>query len=272
MPGTFNEKFIIIPRLIPVPSRRRGGSPIQKVRFLVAHDTGNPGSTAAANVKFYINTCQTVEPAKTASAHLFVDDKEILECVPALTAPAEKAFHVLKKVTRDNELYGINANDGAIGVEYCYGGAINADKAYEKFVWVLAKLCFAYDLNPAKDIVGHFFLDPARKTDPLTGLARSRRTYEQLLRDVVTEYAACTGNALPSPTTNEQTGSVTVTVKLNLRNAPNTRANIVQVVPAGTVLQVSAKVPNGEPVNNNPLWYKDTKGNFFWSGGVKINQ
>ncbi len=269
MPGTFNDKFIVIARYLPVPSRRRAGIPIQKVRFLVAHDTGNPGSTAANNIQFYINTAKTVEPAKTASAHLFVDDKEILECVPALTGPAEKAFHVLKKVTKDNELYGINANDGAIGVEYCYGGAINADKAYEKFVWTLAKLCFVYKLNPAKDIVGHFFLDPARKTDPVTGLARSRRTYEQLLRDVATDFEAFTGNTPVTPTTNVQSGSVTVAVKLNLRKAPNTRAAVVQVVPAGTVLQVAASIPDGEPVNNNPLWYQDTNGNFFWSGGVK---
>ncbi len=269
MPGTFTEKFIIIPRYIPAPSRRRAGIPISKVRFLVAHDTGNPGSTAAGNVKFYINTCQTVELAKTASAHLFVDDKEIIECVPALTAPAEKAFHVLKKVTTDNEVFGINANDGAIGVEYCYGGAINADKAYEKFVWTLAKLCFQFNLDPAKDIVGHFFLDPARKTDPVTGLARSRRTYEQLLRDVATEYLECTGNPPPPPTTTTQTGSVTVIARLNLRTAPNTRASVVQVLPPGTVIQYTAKVPDGEPVNNNSLWYKDANGNFFWSGGVK---
>lgn len=269
MPDNFTERFIVIPRLIPAPSRRRAGIPVQRVRFLVAHDTGNPGSTAANNVQFYINTCQTVAPSKTASAHLFVDDKEILECVPALTGPPEKAFHVLKKVTKDNELYGINANDGAIGVEYCYGGAINADRAYEKFVWVLARLCFKYQLDPARDIVGHFFLDPARKTDPVTGLARSRRTYEQLLRDVVAEYAVCTGHTLPTPIPNAQTGTVTVTVKLNLRKAPNTRADIIQVIPAGTTLPFTAKVPNGEPVNNNPLWYQDANGNFFWSGGVK---
>lgn len=269
MPATFTEKFIITGRYIPAPSRRRSGMPISNVRFLVAHDTGNPGSTAAGNVKFYINTCHTVEPAKTASAHLFVDDKEILECVPALTAPAEKAFHVLKKVTKDNELFGINANDGAIGVEYCYGGSIDADKAYEKFVWVLAKLCFKFNLDPTKDIVGHFFLDPTRKTDPVTGLARSRRTYEQLLRDVVAEYRECTGNQPTAPTVTAETGSVTVTARLNLRTAPNTRASVVQVLPAGTIMQFTAKVPDGEPVNNNSLWYKDTNGNFFWSGGVK---
>jgi N-acetylmuramoyl-L-alanine amidase len=269
MPGTFNEKFIITPQYIPAPSRRRAAIPLEKVRFLVAHDTGNPGSSAASNVKFYINTCQTVELKKTASAHLFVDDKQIVECVPALTGTPEKAFHVLKAVTKDNELYGINANDGAIGVEYCYGGGINADKAYEKYVWLLAKLCFKFELDPAKDIVGHFFLDPARKTDPVTGLAKSRRTYEQLLRDVVKEYEDCTGGAIPATPAPAATGSVTVTVKLNLRNAPSTRAAVVQVLPPGTVIQYKEVIPNGDPVNNNSLWYKDTNGNYFWSGGVK---
>lgn len=269
MSGTFTEKFIIIPRYIPAPSRRRAAIPLQKVRFLVAHDTGNPGSTAAGNVKFYINTCQTVEPAKTASAHLFVDDKEIIECVPALTGPPEKAFHVFRKVTKDNELYGINANDGAIGVEYCYGGAINADKAYEKFVWVLARLCFKFELDPSKDIVGHFFLDPARKTDPVTGLARSRRTYEQLLRDVEAEFKIAIGHAPPPPVEAIQSGEVTVSVRLNLREAPSTRAAVIQVLPPGTVIKFTALITNGEPVNNNSLWYKDANGNFFWSGGVK---
>ena len=164
---------------------------ISKVRFLVAHDTGNPGSTAAENVAWYIRT----RNEQSASAHLFVDDKEIIECVPAMTSP-EKAWHVLYGVRKDNDLYGVNANDAAIGVEYCYGGRIDSDLAYEKYVWMLARLCQLYLLNPAKDIVGHYFLDPNRKTDPVTGLARSRRTYEQLIRDVVSEYASLTGMAI----------------------------------------------------------------------------
>jgi N-acetylmuramoyl-L-alanine amidase len=265
----FNEKFIVTPRYIPAPSRRRAAIPLTQVRFLVAHDTGNPGSSAAANVKFYINTCQTVEPAKTASAHLFVDDKEILECVPALTGTPEKAFHVLKAVTKDNELFGINANDGAVGVEYCYGGNIDADKAYEKYVWVLARLCFQFGLNPAKDIVGHFFLDPARKTDPLTGLAKSRRTYEQLLRDVAKEFEESSGAALPAAPALPPTGEVTVTAKLNLRKEASTRSAIVEVVSPGTKLKYTEIVLRGEPVNNNPIWYKRDNGSYFWSGAVK---
>jgi len=239
-----------------------------EIKFLVAHDTGNKNSTAAGNVKFYINSRDT----QSASAHIFVDDKEIIECVPALTGPTEKAWHVLYNVPKDNELYGVNANDAAIGVEYCFGDNIDADKAYEKYLWVLAKLCFQFNLDPAKSIVGHFFLDPARKTDPVTGLAQSRRTYEKLLRDIVDEYNACTGN-VPAvanmPVVTPAAGNVTTTVRLNVRSEPNTRAAVKQVIAAHTVVPYAGIVANGEPINNNPVWYQDANGSFFWSGGVK---
>ncbi|HEY6505239.1 MAG TPA: peptidoglycan recognition family protein [Chitinophagaceae bacterium] len=267
MSGVFKNKFVVTPNYIPSPSKRRSGLAIAKVRFLVAHDTGNPKSTASQNVRYYINSKNEM----SASAHLFVDDKEIIECVPALTAAPEKAWHVLYGVPKDNELFGVNANDAAIGVEYCYGGTIDADKAYEKYVWTLAKLCFEFQLDPAKDIVGHFFLDPKRKTDPVTGLAHSRRTYEQLLRDIVQEYNDCTETAtVPVPVSiTPQTGKVTVAVKLNIRKEPNTRASIVQVLSPGAIIDFVAVAENGQPVNNNPVWYKDINGNYFWSGGVK---
>jgi N-acetylmuramoyl-L-alanine amidase len=267
MAGVFKNKYNITPQYIPKPSKRRSGLAISKVRFIVAHDTGNPTSTAAGNVRYYINSKDEI----SASAHLFVDDKEIIECVPALTAPPEKAWHVLYGVPRDNELYGVNANDAAIGVEYCYAGTIDADKAYEKYLWTLAKVCFEFELDPEKDIVGHCFLDPKRKTDPVTGLMHSRRTYEQLLRDVAAEYKDCTGIAMVKPEliTKPDTGTVTVAVKLNLRKAPNKRADLVQQLSPGTVINFSGIISNGEPVNNNPVWYKDTNGNYFWSGGVK---
>jgi N-acetylmuramoyl-L-alanine amidase len=267
MSATFNNKYAITARYIPEKTKRRPGLSITKVRFIVAHDTGNPRSTAAQNVQYYINS----RNAMSASAHLFVDDKEILECVPALTAAPEKAWHVLYGVPKDNELYGVNANDAAIGVEYCYGGAIDADKAYEKYVWLLAKICFEFELNPSKDIVGHFFLDPKRKTDPVTGLAHSRRSYEQLLRDVVTEYHACiTDGVVPQPVALPAAGRAKVNVKLNMRATPNTRADVVQVLSPGTELSFAAVETNGQPINNNAVWLKDANGNYVWSGGVTI--
>jgi hypothetical protein len=72
------------------------------VRFVVAHDNGNPGSTAAGNVKYYENS----RNEKSASAHLFVDDQEILECIPALTGPpAPDRIHAFVEGLFANDLH-----------------------------------------------------------------------------------------------------------------------------------------------------------------------
>lgn len=184
----FVVKYPVVPRYLSGPSKRRPMRPITPaVRFLVAHDTGNPGSTAANNVRYYERTRDEM----SASAHIFVDDHEIVECIPALTGRPEKAWHVLYTVPADDKRYGCDANDAAIGVEYCYGGRIDAAAAYARYVWVLAYCCHRFGLDPRWAIIGHCFLDPRRKTDPVTGLAHSRRTYEGLLRDVVAEHRAC---------------------------------------------------------------------------------
>lgn len=263
----FKKKYIITTKYLTKPSRRRPGLPMAPgVKFIVAHDTGNPGSTASGNVRYY----ETSRDEMAASAHLFVDDREIIECIPALEAPPEKAWHVLYGVSTDNQLYGFDANDAAIGVEYCYGGAINADEAYRKYLWVIAYACHKFRLNPQTAVVGHFFLDPKRKTDPVTGLAHSRRTYDQLLRHIVEEYQACTQSAPQQPRIEitETVGTVKAAARLNVRTAPNTRADIVQVAAAGTLMPYTGWTVYGENINGNPKWFRTASGAFFWSGGT----
>lgn len=266
MANDMNTKYVITAQPLPKPSKRRSGLKINTVKFLVAHDTGNPGSTAAQNVRYYTDSCNN----QSSSAHLFVDDQQILECVPALTGPPEKAWHVLYNVPKDNELFGANANDAAIGVEYCYGGKIDADKAYDKFVWLLAKLCVTFNLDPMRHIVGHYFLDPQRKTDPVTGLAASRRSMEQLLRDVAADVALFKGQTPEALTEEPFQKTGTVNVKLNMRNSPDTRSAAVQVLPGGSVVNIVARTTNGEPINNNSVWYKDDNGRWLWSGGITL--
>lgn len=272
---SFKQKYTITPRYLTKPSQRRSGRLISGgVKFIVAHDTGNPNSTASNNVTYYERSRDEV----SASAHLFVDDKEIIECIPALTAPPEKAWHVLYGVETDNHIFGYDANDAAIGVEYCYGDNIDADEAYRKYIWVIAYICEKYQLDPSKAVVGHFFLDPKRKTDPLTGLAQSRRTYEQLLRDIVTEHNVCVGGIenIPSASTpvlsyTAQAGKAVATSTLNIRREfPSRTAIISQVVPAGTVLEFLGWVDDGEAVNGNPKWFKTSVGDYFWSGAVTV--
>lgn len=264
-------KYSITPRYLTKVSKRRSGISISPaVKFIVAHDTGNPNSTADGNVRYYERT----RDETSASAHLFVDDREILECIPAIAgSPPEKAWHVLYSVAADDQLFGYNANDAALGVEYCYGDRINAEEAYRKYLWVIAYACFKYGLDPSKYVVGHFFLDPQRRTDPVTGLSHSRRTYDQFLHDVVVEYYECAGQlpaTSPPPVQRiVENGTVITTVRLNIRKgSPSTRGNIHQTVPRGTNLSYVAKIKNGQPVNANSIWFEDANGNFFWSGGT----
>jgi N-acetylmuramoyl-L-alanine amidase len=78
-----------------------------------------------------------------------------LECIPALTGEfPEKAWHVRYSAATDNQLFGFDANDVAIGVAYCYGTKIDADEAYRKYVWVLGYACHRFSLDPARAIVG----------------------------------------------------------------------------------------------------------------------
>lgn len=185
---SFTMKYEIIPKYLTTNTKRRSGIKMPYVKFIVAHDTGNPNSTAIGNINYYENSKNDV----SASAHIFLDDKNIYECIPALTGTPEKAWHVLYNKTKDNELFGYDANDAAIGVEYCYGSNIDSNEAYKRYVWILAYICYKFNLDPGKSITGHFILDPERKTDPKSGLASSGRTFEQLQLDVVAEYKECT--------------------------------------------------------------------------------
>lgn len=269
----FETEYTIAQRFIPAPSKRRSGLRVDPgVRFVVAHDTGNPGSSAAANVNYYSNS----RNVDSASAHIFVDDNSIIECIPALTSDQpEKAWHVLYNVPTDNKLFGFNANDAAIGVEYCYGPKIDADEAYRRYVWVIAYTCFHFKLSPNK-VVGHHFLDPQRKTDPISGLARSRRTYEQLLKDVVTKHASAVAESatLFVPDANakpflEGGGFVRVETSLNIRlKAPSRLAPVVRTAKPSEILAYSGLTNAGEAINGDTRWLRNADGDYFWSGAT----
>ena len=160
-----------------------------KVVGIVAHDTGNPTSTAWNSVRYYENSHDQL----SASAHLFVDDKTIIECIPAVTSTPEKAWHVIYDVQTDNDpaVFGDDANDVAIGVELCYGGQINLQESYKRYVYTMAMICHQYKIDPLKRIWGHYQLDPKRKTDPQTPLKMLNKTIDDLRKDVKAEMQNC---------------------------------------------------------------------------------
>lgn len=165
----------IITKLLPI-SLRRSGLPIGPIKFIVCHDTGNTGSTAEGNIDYYIKTAQEMQ----ASAHYFVDDKEIICCIPE----TEKAWHVRYISPIDNQMYMADANDDSLGIELCYGGGIDNLKAYQNYCALLASLCQKYSLDPMKQLVAHETLDPSRRTDPINAFNHTGKTWDQFLVDV----------------------------------------------------------------------------------------
>lgn len=261
-----DDRFSITPKYAILGSRRRSGRRIARVRFLVAHDTGNPGASADAHARNYRNNPNPA-PKSVSSAHLFVDDEEIVETIPALTAEPEQAFHVRDSRPLDNQLYGVDANQGAIGVEYCYGGSIAANAAYERYVWLLAALCDRFGLDPTRDIVSHQLLDPARRSDPNDGLNRSGRNYEALLRDVEREFRNRGGNSSLVGSSRITPGDYRTSVHLTHRDSPSRAGASLGVLPPNTAVTVT-EIVQGEAVNGNPDWCKHEAG-FLWSGGLR---
>lgn len=160
---------------------RRSGLKLLGVKFIVAHDTGNKNSTARNNRDYYMRTAA----GNQQSAHVFVDDVEAIELVPL----NEKAWHVIYDTPIDNQLYGDDANDIALGIELCYfDDKARTLKAYENYVKIIAGWLKTYKLN-IRDVTGHFILDPARRTDPINAFKTIGKTWEEFLKDVTAELS-----------------------------------------------------------------------------------
>jgi N-acetylmuramoyl-L-alanine amidase len=171
--------------------------------FSVVHDTGNKNSTAKNN-RDYLNRKYKIikgvryesngkTPFRVASAHVFIDDKEILVTVPL----DEKAWHVLYDIKLDNQIFGDDANDVATGIELCFFDDISrTKKAYERFVWFNAYLANLYGWKDiSRRFVGHDFLDPKRKVDPMSAFKLLGKSYDEFLDDVFNEFIDCTTDA-----------------------------------------------------------------------------
>ncbi|MCS4487177.1 peptidoglycan recognition protein family protein [Staphylococcus americanisciuri] len=149
--GTWNG-VPVYTDFLPFGTRRTGqrldsGNP----KFAVFHDTGNPNSTAQNNVDYYRNTYNIGWDA-TASAHIFVDDKEAIICIPV----TEKAWHVLYNTPIDNAWYGDDANDIAFGLEACYfSDRQRTLKSLDNSCRIMAALCNSWGINPRNQMPGH---------------------------------------------------------------------------------------------------------------------
>ncbi len=137
---------------LPIGTRRSGqkltsGKPI----FAVAHDTGNPNTSAQDNVNYYKNS-YNIDWSLVASAHIFVDDKECIVCIPV----TEKAWHVLYNTPIDNNWYNADANDAAFGIEGSYfDDKARSKKSLDNMARVMAYLCNYWKIDYKTEVPGH---------------------------------------------------------------------------------------------------------------------
>jgi N-acetylmuramoyl-L-alanine amidase len=264
--------YAVIPLLAPLGSKRRPGRKSDKILFLVAHDTGNPGASATAHAKWYRND-PNPPPGRISSAHLFVDDREVIETVPSGLVGdrvPETAFHVLYNLPTDNQMFGADANNAAIGVELCYGGSIMPEEAYSRYVWTLATLCVAHKLDPKWKIVGHDALDPKRKRDPTQGLNAIGKSFDRLIDDVVTAVAGFAVNFVDNDVPSPQKKSV-AKVHLNVRSDRSSSARkLSELLPGEEVAIVDVQV--GKRVYGIDKWCNiicaDGRTGWCWAGGL----
>lgn len=119
-----------------------------KVKYIVIHWTGNKNDTAANNANYFRST------KRNASAHYFVDNKEIVQVVEDHNA----AWHVGDGKGR----YGIT-NNNSIGIELCGTNGGIGEPTILQALELVTMLMKKYGV-PLEGVVRHW--DASRKTCP----------------------------------------------------------------------------------------------------------
>lgn len=121
-----------------------------EIKYIVVHDTGNPRKGAGAhNHYLYFNGGN-----RNASAHYFVDDKEIIQTVEDSNA----SWHCGDGKGR----YGIT-NSNSIGIEICINEDGDFEKAKTNAIVLVRTLMTLYNI-PKENVVRHF--DASKKICP----------------------------------------------------------------------------------------------------------
>lgn len=124
----------------------RGG---KKIEYIVIHDTGNEAPLAHAEAHYnYFNNAK-----RNASAHYFVDEKQILQIIE----DADTAWHVGDGKGK----YGIT-NQNSIGIEICINDG-NYSTEIAKTIELVKYLMKKYNI-PFDKVVRHY--DASRKLCP----------------------------------------------------------------------------------------------------------
>ena len=159
--------------LLEINPWSRPGEALKKVRGIVLHYVGNPGSTAQANRNYFASLADG-ELETYASSHFIVGlEGEVIQCVP-LTEIA----------------YASNSRNGdTISIEVCHPDETGeyGPAARRRAVELTAWLCRAFRLDPEEDVIRHY--DVTGKRCPLYYVDHPE-AWETLLSDITAAVEA----------------------------------------------------------------------------------
>lgn len=128
--------------LIPVNDWSRPGDPLRKIKGVVIHYVGNPGTTAKANRNYFASLSNGREQTY-ASSHFVVGlEGEVVQCVPL----TEIAYATKQR------------NVDTISIEVCHPDSTGkfSPVTYDRAVELTAFLCREFGLNPEEDVIRHY--------------------------------------------------------------------------------------------------------------------
>ena len=140
-------------------SSRKGTS----IKYIVIHDTGNQRRGAGANNHYlYFNGGN-----RNASAHYFVDDKEILQ----LVEDTDASWHC-----GDGKGKNGITNSNSIGIEICVNPDSDYDVAVQNTIELVKQLMITYNI-PLERVVRHF--DASGKSCPRSMMANNWKAWNE---------------------------------------------------------------------------------------------
>jgi N-acetylmuramoyl-L-alanine amidase len=146
---------MIIEKYLTPNKYSRPQTKLKKVKAIAIHWTGNPTSTALANIKFF----EQRKDGKLGfgSAHFFVDlNSDIYRCIPE----DELAYHVGGEKYNKDTLKLLDTtypNNCTLGIEMCVNKDNKFNKeTYDKTVLLATYLLKKYDLFNTKYLLRHY--------------------------------------------------------------------------------------------------------------------
>lgn len=235
--------YAINEKLIPFSKYTRPGKDIN-VKGVVIHWTANEAKGANAEMHYRYFSRST----RYASAHYFVDDKQILRIIPE----NEMAYHVGSRSYKTSK-YGSYPNASMIGVEMCVNSDADFKETYKRSVWLVAHLLKKYGLG-LDDLERHYDITgkncPAMFTEKHWGKINNaygqkymgmnaEDAYRKFKKDVAEVMNPPAKPAPAKPTTDNSIGILEVLVPaLNVRSDANFSASIVKTINKGEKYKV----------------------------------